>query len=77
MGLHYLTPPRFGGQRWTVEREQFVIKSVGTDVGLPASRYGPRTATAMFDGHVEALLPSELEDMRRWCIRADRPDWDF
>jgi prepilin-type N-terminal cleavage/methylation domain-containing protein len=76
-GLHYLTPPRFGGQRWTVANGRFVIKTTGTDVGLPAGRYGERTVTAMFDGHVETLLPSELEDMRRWCTRADRPDWDF
>jgi prepilin-type N-terminal cleavage/methylation domain-containing protein/prepilin-type processing-associated H-X9-DG protein len=76
-GLHYLTPPRFGGERWSVERERFVIKTIGTDVGLPAGRYNNRTATAMFDGHVETMLPSELQDMRRWCTRADRPDWDF
>lgn len=76
-GLHYLTPPRFGGQRWTVEQGRFVIKTPGTDVGLPSGRYGPGTAVGMFDGHVETLLPVELEDMRRWCVRATRPDWDL
>jgi len=75
-GLHFVTPPRAGGQRWTVQQETFILTS-GALTGLPKGRFGKRTVVGFFDGHVESLLPPELEDMRLWAPRADRSDYDF
>jgi len=76
-GLHWLTPPRMGGQRWTVEGGKFVITRDGTDTGLPMGRFSDRAAVGFFDGHVDCLLPAELTDMRLWANLADREDYDI
>ena len=75
-GLHFVTPPRANGQRWTVNaRGEFEITS-GVITGLPLGRYGDG-AVGFFDGHAATLSPRELEDMRLWAPRADTPDYDF
>lgn len=75
-GLHYLTPPRAGGEKWRVVNEQFVL-TTGTIVGLPAGRWSKRALVGFFDGHVESALPSELTDMRRWAPRAASNAYDY
>jgi prepilin-type processing-associated H-X9-DG protein len=75
-GLHFVTPPRAAGQRWKVEGGKIVITS-GMITGVPQGRFGSRAVVGFFDGHVEARLPAELEDMRLWAPRADREDYDF
>lgn len=75
-GLHYVTPPRAGGQRWKVVNEDFVVTS-GMITGIPKGRWGKRAVVGFFDGHAAMMLPSELEDMRLWASRATRPDFDF
>ncbi|MEM8873868.1 MAG: type II secretion system protein [Planctomycetota bacterium] len=76
-GLFYATPPRANGQRWTVDDNgDFEITS-GVITGLPEGRNGDRAAVSFFDGHAEALLPAELEDMRLWAPKADGFEYDF
>jgi len=75
-GLHFLTPPRAAGQRWKVVNGRFVLTSSMIS-GLPQGRFSDRAAVGFFDGHVQSLLPGELEDMRLWANRADRADYDF
>jgi prepilin-type N-terminal cleavage/methylation domain-containing protein len=79
LGFHYATPPRAAGLHWTVSRDALQYTSPLTGAaGLPTSRAGLKSiATAMLDGHVERLALRDLEDMRRWSPRADRPDWDY
>jgi prepilin-type N-terminal cleavage/methylation domain-containing protein len=43
--------------------------------GYVHPRWARRAVTAMTDGHVEALPPTALQDMRRWSDAADRRDW--
>jgi prepilin-type processing-associated H-X9-DG protein len=38
-------------------------------------RYEGRCIVATFDGHVEALTPDEMLDMRRWPNQADSAAW--
>jgi prepilin-type N-terminal cleavage/methylation domain-containing protein/prepilin-type processing-associated H-X9-DG protein len=75
-GLHYVTPPRAGGLRWTVTNGRIdVLTSVV--IGVPQGRYGRSTIVGFFDGHVELLAPADLLDMRLWAPRATGPDYDF
>jgi prepilin-type N-terminal cleavage/methylation domain-containing protein/prepilin-type processing-associated H-X9-DG protein len=75
-GLHFVTPPRAAGQRWKVAGGKFATTS-GMITGVPQGRYGARTVVGFFDGHVEAVAPPDLEDMRLWANRADAADYDF
>ncbi|HEV7300437.1 MAG TPA: type II secretion system protein [Tepidisphaeraceae bacterium] len=79
MGLSYLTPPRSNGLNWVVANNKFQVLNVapGIPLGIPQGWFTNRTVTGFFDGHVEALLPSELTDMRRWAVRAETPDYDY
>ena len=76
-GMFRLTPPRANGQKWHVEREKFVVDHPSLSMGVPEGYYTRYAAIAFFDGHVESMLPSQLEDMRLWCARADRADYDY
>ena len=76
-GLHYLTPPRANGQNWRVVNGQIESLRPGMVQGIPRGWYSARVMVAFFDGHVEAKLPGDLEDMRLWANRADRADYDF
>ena len=77
LGLHYVTPPRAGGQRWHVENGKFVIDSPAMLMGLPKGRFGDRAVVGLFDGHAIAMLPGELDDMRLWAKDAHAADYDF
>jgi len=75
-GLNYLTPPRARGQNWEVKDGKFVLKK-GTIMGLPKGWFTKYATVGFFDGHVQNMLPAELEDMRLWSPRADSPTWDY
>lgn len=76
-GLHYVTPPLANGRRWRGDREQIVRTDfTSMAIGLPIGRHGRTTLVACFDGHVEALRPAELDDMRRWAPTARGSDHD-
>ena len=77
-GLHYLTPPRANGRKWTVENGKFrILAPAGVLIGLPEGRNGTGTVTGFFDGHAEVMQPGQLEDMRLWANGATEPDYDF
>ena len=76
-GLHYLTPPRARGHNWKVVNGRIQRVNTGIVMGLPEGWYSSRAMVAFFDGHVAAMTPAELEDMRLWANWADRTDYDF
>jgi prepilin-type N-terminal cleavage/methylation domain-containing protein/prepilin-type processing-associated H-X9-DG protein len=76
-GLHYLTPPHANGQNWKVTDGKIERLKPGLVMGVPEGWYSKRIMTAFFDGHVDAMLAGDLEDMRLWANWADRSDYDF
>ena len=76
-GLHFVTPPRANGQRWTVDENGTFTLTSGVITGLPMGRYSDGAAIGYFDGHVDTRRPRELEDMRLWAPRAESSDYDF
>lgn len=78
-GLHFLTPPHANRHWWSVGPDgRFKLEvPEGVLVGLPEGRNGKRTVTGFFDGHVEAMPPADLTDMRLWANGADSPEYDF
>jgi len=44
-------------------------------MGFVAPRFSNRAVSAMPDGQVESLNLEQMQDIRRWCNTADRPDW--
>lgn len=76
-GLYTLTPPHANGLNWTVVKQQFSLSSSSAIMGIPQGWYTQRTVVGFFDGHVAAMLPSELTDMRLWANWADSPDYDY
>lgn len=75
-GLHFVMPPRAGGQRWKVVNGEFQLTS-SVITGIPKGRFGKRAVIGFFDGHVASMLPAELEDMRLWAPRATAADYDI
>ncbi len=76
-GLSYVSPPRANGHQWQVVDGKFKVLNGPGFLGLPEGRYSTRAITGFFDGHVERLLPEELDDMRLWANKAGRRDYDF
>ncbi|MEX0887683.1 MAG: prepilin-type N-terminal cleavage/methylation domain-containing protein [Phycisphaeraceae bacterium] len=66
-GSHRASPPEVQGRRlWRVNGGEFEVVVQGEAIGLPHGRFGQATISGFFDGHVAALSPNELEDMRYW-----------
>lgn len=76
-GFHWLTPPRAGGEFWSVHGGEFTVLNPGTPIGLPEGRYTGYTLTGFFDGHAKAMRPERLENMRLWANWADELDYDY
>lgn len=88
-GFHYVNPPRAdraSGVYWDVAEGPIRVRLPATPnrvVGIPYARSQvgtparTRIPVAFLDGHVEAMLPGELTDMRLWAPGADRADFDF
>ncbi len=68
-GLHLVMPPRAGGQRWAVHGDRFELTS-SMVTGLPQGRFTRAAPVAFFDGHVQAMTPGQLDDMRWWSNSA-------
>ncbi|MFW6336615.1 MAG: type II secretion system protein [Phycisphaeraceae bacterium] len=77
MGFHHVTPPRGGGEKWTVTGGEISVTNSSALLGIPEGRYGDTTLAAFFDGHVAGLSPLELIDMRLWANEADAAGYDF
>lgn len=76
-GLYWVTPPRANGQKWRVDNGKIVVTDKSSTIGIPEGRFTDRTITGFFDGHVEALGASKLDDMRLWANGAKGADYDF
>lgn len=76
-GLHYLTPPYAVGHNWEVSNGMAKSLNPNMLMGLPFGWYSKRVMTAFFDGHVEAMTPDQMTDMRLWANWADTADYDF
>jgi hypothetical protein len=74
MGYYQVTPPRLQHRVWA---DQYREDLTPARWGFAAPRHHRRAAAAMLDGHSEALDMEALQDMRRWCNRADRQDWSL
>ena len=75
-GYFRLTPPRASGEQWRVTGDNIELVA-GSIMGIPKGRYSPNAVMGFFDGHVGALSPSELADMRHWANNATTEDYDF
>ncbi|MEM9082678.1 MAG: prepilin-type N-terminal cleavage/methylation domain-containing protein [Planctomycetota bacterium] len=85
-GWEYIDSPGWGqdgfisgsGIKWSSEEYSQTLhpEQMGN---IDARMGGGRVGIAMLDGHVEALTPAELRDMRLWSNMARRlndPDWE-
>jgi prepilin-type N-terminal cleavage/methylation domain-containing protein len=76
-GFHTLAPPWAKGQNWKVGSDG-KFQTLKTELmGLPKGWNTKRAVTSFFDGHVDALLPGDLTDMRLWANWATKSDYDY
>lgn len=75
-GFHVLSPPRTRGQVWTGTGSQIKLSTPGT-LGVPWGRTQDAAVSGMLDGHSEAIVPEELNDMRRWANQAKAADYQI
>jgi prepilin-type N-terminal cleavage/methylation domain-containing protein len=71
-GYFVVHPPNIVSRQWD---STFSSPRPPEKFGYVHPRWSGRAVAAMTDGHVEALKQSDIQDMRRWCNAADRPDW--
>jgi prepilin-type N-terminal cleavage/methylation domain-containing protein len=71
-GYYVVHPPFITARRWDAA---FDAARPPEKWGYVHPRWNRRAVTAMTDGHVEALGEADLQDMRHWANKADRPDW--
>ena len=72
-GYFQITPPYLKTRQWAADFSPSLSPS---QWGFVAPRFNNNHAiAALLDGHVENFSLPEIQDMRHWCNRADRPDW--
>lgn len=72
-GYYQVTPPYLRTRQWAAS---YSASLTPNQWGFVAPRFNNnRVVAAMVDGHAEGLGLTEMQDMRRWCNRADRADW--
>jgi prepilin-type N-terminal cleavage/methylation domain-containing protein len=71
-GYFVVHPPFLKTRQWETT---FDASHPPEKFGYVHPRWCGRAVVALTDGHVESLRATELQDMRRWCNAADRPDW--
>jgi prepilin-type N-terminal cleavage/methylation domain-containing protein len=71
-GYYVIHPPYLKNRQWD---DGFSPASEPSKFGYVHPRWSGRAVAAMTDGHAETLNQAELQDMRRWCNIANRPDW--
>ncbi|MGE3309444.1 MAG: type II secretion system protein [Limisphaerales bacterium] len=71
-GYFQVHAPYLTARRWVGEWNPLAEPK---DWGFVAPRYSGKAVIAAMDGHATVLGLRELQDMRRWCNRADRPDF--
>ncbi len=73
-GYFQVLPPYLRSRQWA---PQFSRTLIPKEWGFVAPRFAQRTVGANLDGHAATLDLTALQDMRRWCNTADRPDFTF
>lgn len=71
-GYFVVYPPYLRARQWDAT---FDASRPPEKFGYVHPRWCGRAVVALTDGHAESLRATELQDMRRWCNAADRPDW--
>jgi prepilin-type N-terminal cleavage/methylation domain-containing protein len=71
-GFYVVHPPYLTKRQWDTD---FTASRPPEKYGYVHPRWGGRAVAGMTDGHAEVLNQGDLQDMRRWCNTADRPDW--
>lgn len=72
-GYYQVTPPYLKARQWGTDYSPALAPA---QWGFAAPRYNNRYAVAaLVDGHVQNFDLPDMQDMRHWCNRADRPDW--
>lgn len=70
-GFFKIWPPYSATRKWNASFNP----ADPTQWGYVHPRWNNHAVTAMTDGHVASLNLTELQDMRHWCDKADKPDW--
>lgn len=71
-GYFAVYPPYLKTRQWD---PSFDASRPPEKFGYVHPRWCGRAVVALTDGHVESLRAGDLQNMRRWCNTADRPDW--
>src|SRR5262249_1137433 len=71
-GYYQVAPPFLTARRWA---SKWTPQMPPEEWGFVAPRFEGRVVTAKTDGHVESLNTKAIQDMRRWCNTADKPDF--
>lgn len=71
-GYYQVTPPYLKTRQWATNYSAALAPS---QWGFVAPRFNQHAVAALVDGHVENFSLPEMQDMRHWCNRADRPDF--
>jgi prepilin-type N-terminal cleavage/methylation domain-containing protein len=71
-GYYQVTPPYLKTRLWAAS---YSLSLLPNQWGFVAPRLNNRAAAALLDGHAQSFSQQEMQDMRHWCNRADRPDW--
>jgi len=71
-GWFRVTPPYMRTRQWA---NDYSASLAPAQWGQVAPRFNNRTVAALLDGHVAEFNLEQMQDMRHWCNRADRPDW--
>lgn len=76
-GLYFASPPYANGQWWRADGDEIENLKPSNIGGMPKGFNGAATVTGFFDGHAEAMMPAQLNDMRLWANKAKAADYDF
>jgi prepilin-type N-terminal cleavage/methylation domain-containing protein len=71
-GYYEITPPCLTSRQWAANYSSSLSPN---QWGFVAPRFSNHAVAALLDGHVENYSLQQIQDMRHWCNRADRPDW--
>jgi prepilin-type N-terminal cleavage/methylation domain-containing protein len=71
-GYFQVHPPYLTGRRWAAGWDPLAAPK---DWGFVAPRYSQRAVAGAMDGSAAAQGLKVLQDMRRWCNRAETPDF--
>lgn len=73
-GFYRVEAPRLTNRTWA---EEYDPSMPAETFGFVHPRFSLKTVVGMMDGRATALDLAEIQDMRRWSIQANRPDWSL